>query len=267
MTSRHWCFTLNNPKNDQPDFGRLRHCRYAIWQKESAPDTGTVHLQGYVEFAQPVRLSSMRETLPGAHLERRRGSRDQAREYCRKPDRLDGPWEWGVWDLSPGKRTDLESAVELLRASSGRLRDVAREQPVAIVKWHRGLRELSRLLHGGGRRLKLKVYVLWGDAGSGKTRYVHDMWGEDLYTLASQSPLWFDGYEGEKTLLIDEWTGEMGRETALQLLDVYPMQVPVKGGFVWAEWERVFITANTNFTVGWDAALMRRVTLIEHCVV
>lgn len=106
--------------------------------------------------------------------------------------------------------------------------------------------------------------MVWGRPGTGKSRYVWDMWGDDLYSLFSQKPLWFDGYRGEKVLLIEEFEYDgISREMLLKLLDIYPLQVPVKGGSVWAQWTKIYITGNCNMTVGWCPALMRRVTSVE----
>jgi len=268
MTHRAWCFTLNNPDEQltEDTFGGDK-CRYAIWQEESAPGTGTRHYQGYVEFTTPVRLSGVRKLLERAHWEPRRGTREQARDYCRKPDRLDGPWELGSFDAGgAGRRTDLADAIVTL-GRRGRVADIAHEQPAVFVKFFRGFDRLASEMYVKARRLELKVYVLWGRAGTGKSRYVWDMWGDDLYSLFSQSPLWFDGYRGEKTLLIEEFeVGGISREMMLKILDIYPLQVPVKGGSVYAQWTKVYITANFDFTSVWDTALKRRVTSVKELI-
>lgn len=78
--------------------------------------------------------------------------------------------------------------------------------------------------------------------------------------------MWFDGYEGQDDVLMDDYQCSMlDREFFLRLLDRYPMQVPVKGGFV--EWrpKRIIITSNHN-PIDWyaseqnicDAAVQRR---------
>lgn len=263
MTHRHWCFTLNNPDEQLTEDTFGVHFRYACWQEESAPDTGTPHYQGYVEFKAPLRLSAVRKLLGGAHWEPRRGTREQAREYCRKPGQLAGPWELGEFNLEPGKRTDLDAALSTL-GKRGRVADVAREQPGVFVKYFRGLERLASECALRRRRLDLKVYIIYGKAGTGKSRYIWDMWGDDLYSLFSQKPMWFDGYRGEKVLLIEEFEFDgLSREQLLKIMDIYPLQVPVKGGSVWAQWTKVYITCNCNFTVSWDEALKRRVKSIE----
>lgn len=93
--SRNWCFTLNNPKAI-PDL-RDDRIKYACFQEETG-ETGTHHIQGYLELRHPLSLTGVRNLtqncgLDGAHFEPRRGTAEQARDYCRKPG------GWGFQEL------------------------------------------------------------------------------------------------------------------------------------------------------------------------
>jgi hypothetical protein len=57
--------------------------KYAIAQIERSPSTGTLHIQAYTEWATSKRRSEVYKIFP-ASLEPRKGSRDDARDYCRK---------------------------------------------------------------------------------------------------------------------------------------------------------------------------------------
>lgn len=148
MTSRGWCFTWNNPEPEYHD-GSIPPpppaLRYAVWQLERGA-SGTEHLQGYAEFSSPLRLAGVRKWLPQAHWEPRRGTREAAREYCRKADsRCAGPWEHGSFEQGgQGKRQDLDAAVSALR--DGGIKRVAELHPTSYVKYHRGLRALAEEL-------------------------------------------------------------------------------------------------------------------------
>jgi hypothetical protein len=81
---------------------------------------------------------------------------------------------------------------------------------------------------------------------------------------------WFDGYEGQRIVIIDDFRGEYPLPLLLQLLDRYPMQVPVKGGF--SQWcpRKVYITSNirpwlwyTDSPTESRDALMRRLDNVE----
>ncbi len=84
---RRMCFTLNNWKNEELSqtiqyFEKVSK-GYVIG-KEIAPDTGTPHLQGYVEFKKQIRFSTLKKTLPRFHWIKSNGTRDDNINYCTK---------------------------------------------------------------------------------------------------------------------------------------------------------------------------------------
>lgn len=102
---RRWCFTLNNYTDDQCEaIQNWDGVKYLLVGKETAPTTGTKHLQGYVSFLTPKRFSQITKLLPTAHWEVSKGSDSQNREYCSKGGDL--LCEKGT--LEQGRRTDLE---------------------------------------------------------------------------------------------------------------------------------------------------------------
>lgn len=153
MTSRSFVFTLNNPlafnvndlEEDGPlheDFLLVKYLRYVSYQFEVGSN-GTEHFQGYAEFDRPVRVAALKVgQFARAHFQVRRGTRDQARDYSRKDEtRSSGPWEFGTFALSPGKRTDLEeAATQLLEGRN--LRELALQHPASYVKFHKGFAAL-----------------------------------------------------------------------------------------------------------------------------
>lgn len=113
---RNWCFTSYDLENlvvpdETPDF------RYCVYQVETCPETGRWHIQGYIEFKKALHMAKVKELLrdPAVHLEARRGTRAQARQYCMKEDsRVVEPIEFGIWDTEERARTDLnESRVKI----------------------------------------------------------------------------------------------------------------------------------------------------------
>lgn len=109
--------------------------------------SGTPHWQGYIELNKAVRLTSMRDWLPGAHFEQRRGTREEARSYCMKEEgRQAGPFERGDWQAGgQGRRSDLSAAVAVVQQFSPTtaMRTLARTQGEAYVRHHSGLRALA----------------------------------------------------------------------------------------------------------------------------
>lgn len=270
MTSRSWCLTIHCERLEAPE--GVDHLRYMVWQKERCPETGRIHQQVYIELSSPHRIGWVQGLweLGKFHCERRRGSREQARDYCMKEEsRVEGPWEFGEWIVGRGHRSDIAKAVELVREGADDL-TLVEEVPETFVRYYRGLDRVRQALleeRSTGFR-EVKVYVLIGPAGSGKTRSVFKD-HPDLYSLppVEGGKLWFDGYRGQDVLLIDDFYEEISHAQLLRILDGYKMQVPYKGGFTWACWTTVYITSNewpdTWYQGGVTAALKRRFTEVK----
>lgn len=93
----------------------------------------------------------------------------------------------------------------------------------------------------------MSVIVYYGRTGAGKTRAVYDNLPnpESIYVHPGGS--WFDGYDGQPIVLFDDFGGsEFKLQYFLKLLDRYPMQVPIKGGFVNFCPHEIYITSNLN---------------------
>lgn len=85
---RKWCFTINNWNEEIYDTV-LDFClksKQYICAKEIAPTTGTPHLQGYVEFKNAKRFSTVKRCLGGdmASVRKARGTALDNKVYCSK---------------------------------------------------------------------------------------------------------------------------------------------------------------------------------------
>jgi len=118
MRSRNWCFTYFPHKEPVPAPVFGVRMQFLIFQKEKCPSTGTIHLQGYVEFKESLRLTQVK-TIMGhtTHLELRRGSQRQAIEYCKKIDTSVGESvEIFGKPMNQGRRSDLDDLHEAICA-------------------------------------------------------------------------------------------------------------------------------------------------------
>lgn len=266
MSKRNFCFTLNISNDDQLrelDFSLVPSVRYAVWQLEMG-ESGQLHYQGYVELSSPQRWSALHVAgLTGAHFEGRRGSRDQARDYCRKEDsRVDGPFEYGTWTGGQGARTDLNAVKDAISGGAD-LTKIADEHFATFVRYHRGIeRALSLIRPARPRDWKTVVHFYHGPAGCGKSKAAKEH-ADRLNAaciadgLSSRPPLWrppgqwFDGYVDQSVLILDDFAGNnMSYTTWKHVCDRYPLQVPVKGGFVEFIARHVVITS-TRFPADW----------------
>jgi len=251
---RRYCYTLHVDSREDWTPTLPDHVVYHIAQLESAPTTGALHWQGYVELDRPARFTQVKNWLNmgAAHVEASRGTVEQNIAYCSKqesradPDVL--PTVLGVPSAGQGERTDLSSAVAIVRSARG-LRGVLEDMPETFVRHHRGLTaaaELHARITHQARRPDLRVRVLVGPPGCGKTRWVYDNCPADsLYTLTQTAgTVWWNGYTDQVNLLLDDYYGWIQWGELLKVLDIYPLQVQTKGGFATASYLNVYITSN-----------------------
>ena len=264
--SKRWSFTLNNPTEDEES--KLRglvssaHATYIVIGKERG-ESGTFHFQGYIEVPTKLSLSSMKSMIPRAHLEISRGSSQSNRDYCTKEDQ--DAFEDGT-PMTQGRRSDLDEIKEKLDGGAT-MTEIAEQHFTKWVVYRRSF-VAYKALKMISRNWKTQVHILWGKTGTGKTRFCHDQ-VQDLRFWSPGDFNWFDGYDGQEIVIIDDFRGEYPLPLLLKLLDRYPMQVPVKGAFV--EWlpKKVYITSNVQPIMWYDsdgpslAALKRRFTTVE----
>lgn len=260
MESRHWCFTINNP-TECLDLAEIKDLRYGIYQHEIGEE-GTHHFQGYLEFTRSVRLKWMKKHVhPTAHFEKRRGTREQARDYCKKEEgRLVDPVEYGTWIGGQGSRTDV-TALKATIDNGASMKDIWDQHPLEFLKFNKGIVHAT-MLNRPKRTWATEVILLIGPTNTGKTRYAYDH-EIDLYKKSPDK--WWDGYDGQKAILIDDFYGWLSYHYMLQLLDRYPLNLEYKGGTTPILAERIYITSN-KLPADWYKtidnidALLRRIT-------
>lgn len=236
---RNFCFTLNNYTNDEIRLLQANQSRfsYLIYGKEVG-ENGTPHLQGYVEMIQQVSLKTIKSFLQRAHIEPRYGTAIQAKEYCEKSDM--NPYIYGKLSQQ-GRRTDLDEVASSLTEDKMTVRDIAMTYPKQFIKYHKGIEKLRNLCVEP-RTEPPNVIVIYGASGLGKTKYFYDNY-KDGYKWEPHQGQWFDGYDGQQSILFDEFRGQLPFTMLLNLLDRYETKVQVKGGMAQFVAKDIIITS------------------------
>lgn len=243
LTRKFWCFTSWVPVPDSLPY----NVKYGVYSVEECPSTGRIHNQGFFECRKAVTKDTVQRYLADrtAHVEPAKAGFDANYDYCTKPGAYD---TYIVGSGSgQGKRTDLERFAEDIK-TKGYLATV-KESPHMFIKFGARAKELASIFHKSPEWRDLDVIVKYGPTGTGKTRSVYQEY-KSIYKLeqpASHSaPLYFDGYNGESTLLIDEFDDWIPFRRMLSILDGYPLTLAVRYGTVAAMWTTVVITTNVH---------------------
>lgn len=263
---RNWVFTLNNPvfPLDNPRVWAIG-VQYCVWQLESG-ESGTPHIQGYLVYKNKKSLNQLKALHRRVHWEQRRGSHDEAKEYCLKDDgRIAEGEEFGDEPRGRGARTDLEEVRLMIVAGSKEI-EIANEHFGTWCRYHRSF-QVYRGLYHGDRDFQTFTTVFWGASGVGKTRRVFDMIDpQSSYWLPKPNGprVFWDGYCGQDDVVIDEFYGWMPRIVMYRLCDRFPFRVETKGGSVPFRSKRVFITSNSCPGAWWPVvglgAMRRRLS-------
>lgn len=209
---RRWCLTLNNYDESvdwKERFGRGGFLRCVVGFEKG--EAGTRHLQGYLEYKNPVRLTSLKSFLPTAHWEVARGGAYENHEYCSK----DGEWfshgDWKSILEGKGKKGEqrstsrdvlrrlLDACDQDIRNSGGylqrkrsydervvelrelRVRISRREQLVSAKLQQWQVRVLQELFQQGERKIMWCYEVRGGIGKSFLAKLLHFVYGYDLF--------------------------------------------------------------------------------------
>lgn len=262
---RRWIFTLDFDPEAVPAFDEKVH-HYLVYQVEVGARSGFKHVQGYVEFFNPQRLTFLQKSFGRrAKYLVARGTGEECRMYCTKEDTRcaeanSGPWEWGEL-LRQGQRSDLEDVKRRLD-DGATMGAISREFFGQFIRYNRGFEKYA-LLNPRERERPPHVIIMSGPTGLGKTRMAKsrgcftDVCWKPPYD-GSGADHWFDGYCGQRVFLWDEFTeGQCKLPFLLRLLDRYPLMVQTKGTYINFTPEEIILTTNENPNDWYGGNLLR----------
>lgn len=224
--------------------------QYIIVQVEKGETTNRIHLQGYAEFGRPVGLHRVKKLFMQktgeafwnhVHLEPRMGSQAQAIAYCKKAEtRLAGPYEYG-------KKKKEQRGTIFHDALNGATNKSLREKDPREYAIHRRALQILKSEGKGPRHHPMKVLIFVGASGTGKTTLAQNLYKDDCFTVmwpSGNGMWWWDGYEGQKCVILDEFVCQVKLDQFLRLLDRHPMKVQIKGASI--EFSSTIIIITTN---------------------
>lgn len=248
LSARRWCFTLHDytPLQEERIQALAGDCPFLCYGREVCPDTARPHLQGYIEFRNAKSLARVKELLgaPTAHLEVARGNRQSNHVYCTKSDPI--AFVHGDPGGGQGNRTDIAGYVAAI-TEGATISELLVSHPEQFVKYH-GAYEKIRFASMVHRDPANPPDVRWfyGESGAGKTQEAARIGGDDCYWKPPGR--WWDGYEGQRTVILDEFRPDWWSfNYLLRLLDRYPLSVEIKGGTRVFNSPIIIITCNRKY--------------------
>lgn len=253
---RQWIGTWNNYTPEDVERFRIwcvANTTYSICGYETAPTTGTPHLQSFHQMKGRPRFSVFKASFPSVDVTP--VTQDNGCVgYCEKDEDL--AFKHGEYvNKNPGRRTDLEAVAKLCKTGCT-LKEVADAHPTAVMQYSSGIKHLQAIYEAPRDRSRPKYVVcLWGPTDLWKTRRIFDHMdriGQSPYVWDPDMGQWWDGYAGHKYVIMDEFRGQMKRGSFLRLTDRYPYRVQCKGGSNQFVADYIYITSPTHPETWYD---------------
>lgn len=241
IQSVNWCFT-DFELLDWNNIFDSAQFRYLCWGKEICPNSGREHYQGWLQFKKKKRMNGVKKILGSKkiHVEVCQGSESDNEKYCKK----DGKYHTLGEYITKGHRSDLDNIKKVLR-NGAPIKEIMEENFDLYCRYRNGIKDFHNECAKVNTKKfrKVKVVVYWGKTGTGKTRKAME---KADFKITGDSLQWWDGYCGEKSILIDEYDSQIKCTELLNILDGYQLRLPIKGGFTYANWDKVYITSNID---------------------
>jgi len=261
--SARWMVTAW-PEHQGPDWDinelLLVPHEYICWGLELTPRTRREHFHVYLRFNQRKRMRQILEMF-GTNRIRCflcKGTEQQCRDYCHSTGKhvnkqalrlsFGENGNFKADEGKQGKRSDLDKIAEDIVAGKP-MKEIALENASDYIRYNKGLEAFACVIKEQPPTFRA-VQVLWmhGPTGTGKTHRVLTL--EEalggVFTVTSGRNPW-DGYNGEMTILLDEWRStDWPIQTMNRLLDKWKWELPCRYHNKYAAWTRVIICSNDS---------------------
>lgn len=288
---RRFSFTLNNPQCSLNELYQPAVMSYLVAGQETAPSTGTIHYQGYVEIPSRKSLTTLSKELAALwkshpHLSISKGSAAQNKVYCLKDQ---GPSVEEGSPMQPGARTDLSFVTELI-ANGSTMTDLWKTAPETMIKYSTGIQKAYSVLSPNMNQiiptkytlddypdyptnlimeaLKTKSVILWGSSGSRKTSYARALLPDALFVSHMDDLIAFDPATHTGIIFDDMNFKHLPRESQIHIFDFdHPRSIHVRYQVarIPAYTLKIFTTNNVGGLIyeAQDRAIERRVKTFQ----
>lgn len=250
---RRWTLTLNNPEDEVLKHLNAidgRYVKYAIFAQEVG-EKGTPHIQGFIHFKNAKTLTATKKFLGSEkwHLSVSKGTDFENREYCIKTDEF--PFEIGEVPLEHGPVDAWEDILNMIEGGFNN-RQIIRKYPGIAIRCMSAIEKYRTDFEWAEMRAwrDVEVRYIGGPTGSGKTRGVlyrdDGTVDTDVYRATNgKNP--FDKYDGESTIVFEEFRSQYLCRDMLNWIDGHPLLLPARYADRMAKFTKVVILSNWRF--------------------
>lgn len=203
---------------------------YFIIGYEIAPNTGTPHIQGYIQLSNRLSFKEIlsRRTHKSIHINRCDGTVEENVTYCKKSDDWLDMGELRLPINGTEKSQELWNECVNL-AKQGKVHLIEHVSPKYYVIYYNTWNKLSSDFKECKGNPKVCIW-LHGKSGVGKSRFCFENFHDAYWKQLNK---WWDGYKDNPVVVIDDIDKETLSIRELKLIaDRYPLSREIKGSLV-----------------------------------
>ncbi len=265
--SRKWFLTINNPlqygfdhDKIKEELSKMKPVLYWCMSDEIGIKGGTYHTHIFIACANGVRFSTVKNRFPKANIEFAKGTSQQNKDYIfkegekwetskKKETNLPNTHEeWGEMPIErPGRKCELTEIYDLIKQGCSNY-DILEQCPeiMPLIDKIDKIRMTIKQEEFKNTIRNIETVYIWGETGTGKTRYIMDKYGyENVYRITDKNHP-FDGYSYQDVITFEEFCGQFKIQDMLNYLDIYPLELPARYNNKVACYTKVFLTSNMD---------------------
>ena len=129
-----------------------------------------------------------------------------------------------------GHKTDLKNIANQIYNGELTLKEFRRNNPVLYCRYRRTLQKIEDLaLRKKWRTWMTTCEWIYGTSGTRESEYAFKDYNPDTHYIWKDDRGWWDGYEGQETVIINDLRGQISYGKLLTLIDKYPETVRRRG--------------------------------------
>lgn len=131
-----------------------------------------------------------------------------------------------------GKSSEFDMCIEDITKNNIDKLSMIKKYPKTYVMRHAGLDKLLGVYDVAPVRDHVCVRWFWGVSGGGKSHTAREEAGPHAWYCSDTTLQWFDTYNGQENVVINELSPHCNFERLLKICDKEPVTVPIKGSSV-----------------------------------
>jgi len=259
---RKYQLTINNPLNygysHDSIKDKLSTLTLTYWcMCDEVGENGTPHTHVYLASKNAIEFSAIKQRFYEAHIEPANGTSSQNRDYIRKEGTHSDKKETNLIDTfeedgdlpADSKKQNVSEQIYNMIKDGKSNAEILEAFPQAYTRIPHIEKTRQTLLNEKAKdeRRELEVYYIYGNTGTGKTRYVMDKYGYSNVCKIASYDHPFDHYNGQDVILFDEFRSSLRISDMLNYLDCYPLLLPCRYADKQALYTKVYIISNIPF--------------------